>query len=89
MPFSDVTALRRQEFARGAKDILPAMPGAAAWGVVTGVAMVKSGLAVHWALAMSLTAYAGSAQLAVLPLLADASPVWLIAITALITNLRS
>lgn len=88
MPFSDVTALRRQEFARGAKDILPAMPGAAAWGVVTGVAMVKSGLAVHWALAMSLTAYAGSAQLAVLPLLAGASPVWLIAITALITNLR-
>ena len=58
MPLSDVTALRRQEFARGAKDILPAMPGAAAWGVVTGVAMVKSGLAVHWALAMSLTAYA-------------------------------
>ena len=81
-------ALRRQEFVRGMRDIAPAMPGAVAWGVVTGVAMVKAGLAVAAALGLSLTAYAGSAQLAVLPLLKVATPVWLIAITAIITNLR-
>jgi len=88
MPISKDDPLRRREFARGVTDILPAMPGAVAWGVVTGVAMVKSGLALSWALAMSITAYAGSAQLAVLPLLKDASPLWLIGVTALITNLR-
>ncbi|MEZ5513359.1 MAG: AzlC family ABC transporter permease [Steroidobacteraceae bacterium] len=80
--------LRRREFARGMRDIAPAMPGAVAWGVVTGVAMVKFGLAVSAALGLSLTAYAGSAQLAVLPLLKDVTPVWIIAATAIITNLR-
>ena len=40
-------------------------PGIAAWGLVTGVAMVKSGLSVPLAVLMSLTVFAGSAQLAV------------------------
>ena len=36
--------------------------------MVSGVAMVKGGLAVPWAVMMSLLVYAGSAQLAALPL---------------------
>ena len=56
----------RQEFARGMRDMLPSFPGICAWGLVTGVAMVKSGLSVPLALLMSLAAYAGSAQLAAL-----------------------
>ena len=68
--------------------MLPAYPGILAWGLVTGVAMVKSGLAMPYALLMTMLAYAGSAQLASLPLIAAAAPVWVIGLTALVTNLR-
>lgn len=78
----------KAEFGRGLRDMLPAYPGIAAWGLVTGVAMVKSGLGIPLALLMTLLAYAGSAQLATLPLIVAAAPLWVIALTALITNLR-
>jgi predicted branched-subunit amino acid permease len=78
----------RTEFERGTRDTLPACPGIMAWGLVTGVAMAKSGLTVPQALVMSLVAYAGSAQLASLPLLASAAPAWVIGATALATNMR-
>ena len=41
----------------------------AVWGFVTGVAMVNSGMPIPVGLLMTLTVFAGSAQLAVLPLL--------------------
>jgi predicted branched-subunit amino acid permease len=56
--------------------------------MVSGVAMVKGGLAVPWALMMSLLVYAGSAQLAALPLIVAGAPLWVIVATGLITNLR-
>jgi len=56
--------------------------------MVSGVAMVKGGLAVPWALMMSLLVYAGSAQLAALPLIVAGAPLWVIIATGLITNLR-
>ncbi len=78
----------RVEFNRGARDMLPACPGIFAWGLVTGVTMVKSGLTAPFALLMTLLAYAGTAQLASLPLIAAAAPVWVIAVAALVTNMR-
>jgi predicted branched-subunit amino acid permease len=78
----------RQELRRGARAALPAAPGIVAWGVVTGVAMVKSGLAVPWAILISLTVYAGSAQLASLPLIAAAQPFWIVALAGFVTNMR-
>lgn len=59
-----------------------------AWGLVTGVAMVKSGLSTAEALLLTFTAYAGSAQLAALPLIVAQAPLWLITLTAVIVNLR-
>jgi predicted branched-subunit amino acid permease len=56
--------------------------------MVSGVAMVKGGLGVPWAIAMSLMVCAGSAQLAALPLIAAGAPIWVIVATGLITNLR-
>jgi predicted branched-subunit amino acid permease len=50
--------------------------------------MVKGGLSVPWAIAMSLCVYAGSAQLASLPLIAAGAPLWVIVATGFITNLR-
>ena len=56
--------------------------------MVSGVAMVKGGLSVPWAIMMSLIVYAGSAQLAALPLIVAGAPLWVIVATGLITNLR-
>ena len=79
---------RRAAFEAGQRAILHSLPGAAAWGLVSGVAMVKGGLAVPWAIMMSLLVYAGSAQLAALPLIATGMPLWVIVATGLATNLR-
>ncbi|MDQ2779715.1 MAG: AzlC family ABC transporter permease [Pseudomonadota bacterium] len=62
--------------------------GIAAWGLITGVAMGKSGVPVPLMVLMSLVVFAGSAQLAVLPLLAGGAPLWVIWATALCVNLR-
>ena len=63
-------------------------PGVGAWGLVTGVAMVQSGLGVGLSLLMSLLVYAGSAQLASLPLLAAGAPMWVVWASAFCVNLR-
>jgi predicted branched-subunit amino acid permease len=78
----------RRELLRGVRAALPAAPGIVAWGLVMGVAMVKSGISVPWAITISLLTYAGSAQLAALPLIAAGQPVWLISLAAFVTNLR-
>ena len=78
----------RAELRRGARAVLPATPGVVAWGLVTGVAMVKSGLTVPWAILISLTVYAGSAQLASLPLIAASQPFWIVALAGFVTNMR-
>lgn len=62
--------------------------GIAAWGLITGVAMGKSGMPLALMAFMSLVVFAGSAQLAVLPLLASGAPVWVMWATALCVNLR-
>ena len=72
----------------GARDMRAVSLGIAAWGLVTGVAMVKSGLGFGLALAISLFVFAGSAQLAALPLIAAGAPLWLILATAFCVNLR-
>ncbi|MEX0846742.1 MAG: AzlC family ABC transporter permease [Ilumatobacteraceae bacterium] len=60
----------------------------AVWGFVTGVAMVNTGMPIPVGLLMTLTVFAGSAQLAVLPLLAVGAPLPVVWATALIVNLR-
>ena len=75
-------------FWTGTKEMGGTALGIAAWGLVTGVAMVKSGLSVPLALFMGLTVYAGSAQLAVLPLMAVGAPLWVVWFTAICVNLR-
>lgn len=83
-----VVAERRQAFRLGRRAILPYLPGSCAWGMVSGVVMVKAGLAVPWAIAMSILVNAASAQLAALPLIIAGAPLWVIIATGFITNLR-
>ena len=79
---------RHPEFRRGMLEMAQVAPGIAAWGLVTGVAMVKSGLSVPMALFMALFVFAGSAQLAALPLIASGAPMWVVWATAACVNLR-
>jgi len=62
--------------------------GIAAWGLITGVAMGKTGLPLPLMVLMSLVVFAGSAQLAVLPLLTSGAPAWVVWATALCVNMR-
>ena len=78
----------RVEFSAGARDLGTTWIATASWGLVTGVAMVQSGMSIGMATLMSLLVYAGSAQLAAIPLLAIGAPLWLICLTALVVNVR-
>lgn len=62
--------------------------GIAAWALLTGIAMAKSELPMPLAVLMSLIVFAGSAQLAALPLLSSGAPLWVIWATAFCVNLR-
>jgi len=93
-PVSSAEALARpadhdpQIWREGLKMGVPTLFGIGAWGLVVGVAMVKTGLSVPQALAMTLFVFAGSAQLASLPLIAAHAPIWVIFATAVVVNLR-
>jgi predicted branched-subunit amino acid permease len=75
-------------FKDGFQAVLATMLGIGAWGLVTGVAMVKAGMSVPLAIFMSLTVYAGSAQLSILPLMMVGAPLWVVWFTATCVNLR-
>ena len=77
-----------QVFAEGLKKGIPTLFGIGAWGLVVGVAMIKTHLSIAQALAMTVFVFAGSAQLASLPLIAAGAPIWVIFATALVVNLR-
>jgi predicted branched-subunit amino acid permease len=83
-----VASERRDAFRAGRRAILQSLPGTAAWALICGVALVKGGLPVGWALAMSVIVFAASAQLATLPMIVVGAPLWVIVATGLITNLR-
>jgi predicted branched-subunit amino acid permease len=72
----------------GALAAVPLLVGIVPWGVVAGVAMVSAGLTKAQAVGMSLIVFAGTAQLAVLPLLIAKAPLWVMYATALVVNLR-
>lgn len=75
-------------FGRGIREMASVSPGLAAWGLMTGVAMVNSGMSSFEAVAMSLLVFAGSSQLAAMPLMAVGAPVWVILSTSFCVNLR-
>lgn len=80
--------LEKNAYIEGFRLSISTLPGIVAWGLVSGTAMVKSGLTIGQALGMSLFVFAGSAQLAVLPLIAANTPVLLVFATAMVVNLR-
>ena len=83
-----LATVRHPEFRRGAREMLGISMGLAAWALVTGMTMGKSGLGVPLSVAMSLLVFAGSSQLAALPLIAHGAPIWVVWATAACVNLR-
>ncbi len=79
---------RHPAFVQGMREVSPQAPGIAAWGLMTGVAMVKSGMSVFEASAMTLLVFAGSSQLAAIPLIVAGAPAWVILATGFCVNLR-
>ena len=79
---------RHPDFRAGVRDLLVVTPGLAAWGAMTGVAIVKSGMGTVAVLVMSICVFAGSSQLAALPLIAAGAPAWVVLATAICVNLR-
>jgi predicted branched-subunit amino acid permease len=75
-------------FSRGVREMAMVSPGLAAWGLMTGVAMVKSGMSSFEAVVMSLLVFAGSSQLAAMPLITAGAPTWVILATGFCVNLR-
>jgi predicted branched-subunit amino acid permease len=85
---AELARIRREAFMHGLRAALPSLIATGAWGLVTGVATVRSGLTEWQSIGMSVLVYAGSAQLAALPLIAADVPVWVVLLTAAVINLR-
>ena len=82
------TNRQKEAFREGALTMTRSGFAVFTWGLVTGIAMAKSSLTQLEAVGMSLLVYAGSAQLAALPLIAGNFPVWVALVTAVVVNLR-
>jgi predicted branched-subunit amino acid permease len=76
------------EFKLGLRDLAPQAVGQIPWALMTGVALVKSGMSVFEAVFMTLAVYAGSSQLAVTPLIVAGAPAWVVLATGFCVNLR-
>lgn len=81
-------ATREPSFREGAADALPVAMGIAAWGIVAGVAIAKSGMGPGLAILMSILVYAGTAQVVALPLIVSDAPAWVIWATTVCVSLR-
>lgn len=78
---------RLQAFRDGVVDSLSLLFGLIPWAIIAGAATVAAGLTPLQAIGMSL-AYAGSVQIALLPLLIVKAPLWVMLVTAVVVNLR-
>ena len=79
---------RNPAYRQGFMEMLTVAPGIAAWGLMTGVAMATSGMHTPEVLAMAILVFAGSSQLAAIPLLGAGAPLWVILVTACCVTLR-
>jgi predicted branched-subunit amino acid permease len=79
---------QHRAFKQACRDVVGQMIGVSAWGLMTGVAMVKAGMSPLEAILTTVLVYAGSSQLAALPLIMAGAPVWVIWATGLCVNLR-
>jgi predicted branched-subunit amino acid permease len=89
---SQPSIMAASPFRAGAREgflgFLPLSVGLIPWAMVTGMAMISTGLTPLQAMGMNVIVFAGTAQLGTLPLIAIGAPLWLMVVTALALNLR-
>jgi len=78
----------RAAFLAGMKAVLPFLFGTVPFGLVTGIATKAAGLSAGASVVMTMMVFAGTAQIASLPLLAAGAPGLVVVLTAFIINLR-
>ena len=88
MMFLAPNIYKHPEFKIGMRELAPQALGIAAWGLMTGVSMVKAGMGLWASIAMTLLVFAGSSQLAAIPLIVAGAPAWVILVTGFCVNLR-
>jgi predicted branched-subunit amino acid permease len=81
-------ALHKTALSAGARAALPVLLGIVPFGVITGVAMVASGIPPFAAMAMSVIVFAGASMMATAQLLSQGTPIALIVLATLFINLR-
>jgi 4-azaleucine resistance transporter AzlC len=79
---------RKSSFYAGARATLPVLLAVIPFGVITGVAMVASGIPPVIAMLMSILVFAGASMVASAQLLASSAPIVLVIVTTLVINLR-
>ncbi|MDB5805418.1 MAG: branched-chain amino acid permease [Betaproteobacteria bacterium] len=78
----------REGFFGGMRAVVPFLFGTIPFGLVTGIATKAAGLSAAAAVAMTTMVFAGTAQIASLPLLVSGAPGFVVVLTAFIINLR-
>jgi len=78
----------RSDLAAGLRDVVPLVLSELPFGVVIGAAAVEAGVPAAAAVGMSISIYTGAAQLAIFDLLGRDAPLAVVAVTALVINLR-
>lgn len=81
-------ASRRDSFLEGARAVAPVLVGVVPFGLVAGAAAVGVGLSGLQAVGLSVVVFAGASQLAAIELLGQDAPLAVVALTALVINLR-
>lgn len=78
----------RSDLADGLRDVVPLLASELPFGVVVGAAAVEAGVPAAAAVGTSVLIYTGAAQLAAFDLLGRDAPLAVVAVTALVVNLR-
>jgi 4-azaleucine resistance transporter AzlC len=78
----------REAYVAGLAAVLPFLAGTVPFGLVTGMATKAAGLSALESVAITLIVFAGTAQIAALPLIAAGAPVAVVILTTFIINLR-
>src|ERR1700704_1921112 len=81
-------SLSRSALSAGLRAAMPVLLGIVPFGVITGVAMVASGIPPLAAMAMSVIVFAGASMMACAQLLSQGTPELLIVLATLFINLR-
>lgn len=80
--------MKTEEFIEGIKDTIPIMVGVVPFGLAYGIVAQSIGLTPGETLLMSLLVFAGAAQFISLPMFLEGAGMAMIALTALLINLR-